>query len=87
MNWLMLSCRKASELVEKKLHFGLSSKEKFQLFLHLSMCDACKAYQKQTILLDKLLTKQSDSQNVKSTIEKPLPEEVKSKIINELEKL
>ena len=82
----MLSCRKASELVEKKLHFGLSSSEKFQLLLHLSMCDACKAYQKQTILLDILLTKQSDDHGIESKIDKPMPPEVKSKIINELEK-
>ncbi len=55
MNILMLSCRKATELIEKKALIGLSRREKIQLSLHKSMCDACTAYEKQSKLLDEFL--------------------------------
>ena len=55
MNWLMLSCIKSTELMEKESIVGLSRKEKLQLRLHTSMCDGCRAYQKQSALIDKLL--------------------------------
>lgn len=57
MQWLMLSCRKATELIEKKLLVKLSSREKIQLKLHKSFCDACTAYEKQSKLIEKLLSK------------------------------
>lgn len=55
MNWMMLSCKKATELIEKKSLFDLSAKEKIMLKLHTSMCDGCYAYQKQSKLIDELL--------------------------------
>lgn len=57
MHILMLSCRKATGLIEKRSLVGLSWKEKVQLRLHKSMCDACTAYEKQSRLLDKFLHK------------------------------
>lgn len=53
MNVLLLSCIKATELIEKKLHFKLSVKESLQLKLHKSMCKACTSYEKHSILIDK----------------------------------
>jgi hypothetical protein len=53
MNMLFLSCLKASELIEKKIHFRLSFMEKIRLSVHKSMCDACTRYEKQSILLEK----------------------------------
>ena len=53
MNRLFLSCLKATELIEKSLHFRLSAKEKLQLKMHKMMCDACSMYEKQSIFLDK----------------------------------
>ena len=63
MNILMLSCKKASGLIEKKLHFSLSPMQKIQLIMHTSMCDTCKKFQKQTLELDSILKEhiQSDS--------------------------
>jgi hypothetical protein len=55
MNWLMLSCKKATELMEKQSLIGLSKKEILRLRLHTTMCDGCKAYQEQSILIDNLL--------------------------------
>jgi hypothetical protein len=55
MNWFMLSCKKATELIEKQSLVGLVRKEKVLLRLHTSMCNGCTAYQKQSILIDKFL--------------------------------
>jgi anti-sigma factor RsiW len=57
MNVLMLSCRKASELIDKRSLAKLSTKEKVMLHMHTSMCDACAAYQKQSRAIDGLLHK------------------------------
>jgi hypothetical protein len=51
----MLSCREASELIDKKLLFRLSFKEKIQLRMHTSVCKACSRYQKQSQKLDHLI--------------------------------
>ena len=53
MHTLFLSCLKATELIEKKLHFRLSGREKLQLKMHKMMCDACSSYEKQSIFLEK----------------------------------
>ena len=76
MNILFLSCLKASELIEKKIHFRLSLTEKIRLSIHKSMCDACTRYEKQSLFLEKGI---SSSQKV-STPETDL-EELK-RIIN-----
>jgi hypothetical protein len=53
MNIFFLSCLKASELIEKKIHFKLSITENIRLKIHKSMCDACTRYEKQSIFLEK----------------------------------
>lgn len=56
MHILFLSCLKATELIEKKLYFKLSFKEKLQLKAHKAMCDACSNFEKQSYLMDKALS-------------------------------
>ena len=53
MHILFLSCLKATELIEKKLHFKLSVQEKLQLKVHKMMCSACTNYEKQNVLIEK----------------------------------
>ncbi len=53
----MLSCRKATMLIEKKLLVKLTFKEKVQLTMHKTMCDACTAYEQQSKELDNILHK------------------------------
>jgi hypothetical protein len=53
---LLLSCLKATELIEKKLHFKLSVKERIQLKMHKMMCSACSNYEKQSIFIEKGLS-------------------------------
>ena len=57
MHWMFLSCLKATELIEKKLSFRLSGKEKLQLILHKAMCDACTRYEKQSRFIDQAISK------------------------------
>jgi hypothetical protein len=55
MHMLFLSCMRATELIEKKIHFKLSFKDKFQLKMHKSMCNACSLYEKQSDVLNEAL--------------------------------
>ncbi|HEX4375286.1 MAG TPA: hypothetical protein VHZ50_18415 [Puia sp.] len=52
---ILLSCRTATRLIEKKLHTKLSRKESVQLKWHKSVCEACTLYEKQIVFLDKIL--------------------------------
>lgn len=58
MTHLMYSCRKATELLDKKCFERLNSLEQIKLFMHTRMCDACKAYEKQTTLVHKALRRE-----------------------------
>lgn len=58
MGFLMLSCKKATELIEKRQVKPLSAIEKIQLDAHLSMCKACHAYEDQSVQIDQLWEKQ-----------------------------
>jgi hypothetical protein len=60
MNVFFLSCLKASQLMEKKLHFRLNGIEKLQLRMHTMMCDACPRYEKQTGFIEKGIAKNRD---------------------------
>jgi len=48
---------KATEMIEKKLHFHLSFLEKLQLKAHQMMCEACTRYEIQSQLIDKSLSR------------------------------
>lgn len=86
MNILMLSCKKAAGLIEKKLHFPLNPIEKIQLFVHTSMCDVCKKHQKQSLKLDSILKAhiKFDSQSKFSSSEK-LSDGFKNQVIRKIE--
>ncbi len=66
MQLIMLSCKKATELIEKKLLTKLSLREKVQLTMHKSLCDACTAYEKQGKIIDDLLSKHIHSDGIES---------------------
>ena len=52
---MMISCKKAGSLVEKKLAGEISFKERLQLMFHVNMCEACRQYEKQSTLIQKTL--------------------------------
>ena len=78
----MLSCKKATELIEKKYVLALSLKEKVQLYMHKSMCDACTAYEKQSKKIDELLHNHIHSDPDRGEVIHN--NELKKKIISEL---
>lgn len=83
MNILMLSCKKASDLIDKKSAVKLSMKENVMLHMHTAMCDGCKAYQKQSRILDELLSKHiytTDETQVPQIINNKLKQQIISKI-------
>ena len=69
MHILFLSCLKATELIEKKLHFKLSGKEKLQLKVHKMMCSACTNYEKQNVLIEKSFENQEQIGDPKINLE------------------
>ena len=79
MKKIMLSCDKATELVEKKIHFKLSLKEKVQLAMHLAFCKPCSNYKKQSYIIEKIVPNIRFKEIPKEDL-KPLKEEIIKKI-------
>lgn len=83
MNAIMLSCRKATEFVEKKRHCRLAKMERVRLKMHLSICKDCSNYAKQTGFIDRLLNghQKFSSANVDtSSLEKRIITDIQSKL-------
>lgn len=55
MNTLMLSCRKATLLMERRTVVPLNTMDRMQLWMHLRVCDGCRAFEKQSKAIDALL--------------------------------
>lgn len=84
-NPFVVSCEKSSFLIEKKLAGALSMKERSQLFIHKLICDACRKYEKQSLLLDTLLRKKIAGNDTASTqIDKTRVEKLKLTILDKL---
>jgi hypothetical protein len=57
MNAMLLSCVKATELMEMKEHVPLGLLKTIQLHMHTAMCSGCRNYMKQSQLIDELIEK------------------------------
>ena len=57
MNAMMLSCVKATELMEMKENVPLGLLKTMQLHMHTAMCSGCRNYMKQSRLINALLQK------------------------------
>lgn len=55
MNWLFFSCQHATEFVEKREFVSLSLMEKIRFKGHVTMCKACRSYERQSALLEKMI--------------------------------
>ena len=85
MNFLFLSCKKASELIEKKAEEKLSAIEEMQLSVHLSMCKACSSWKTQSKKLDQILKKRLKQKEIEYS--SSLSDEHKKQIISQLNQL
>ncbi len=75
------SCKKATEMVEKKGVVGLTFGEKLKLKLHLSICNACKSYKKQSEIIDTFFENTTDLEDKIPVVEN---NKLKSSIISKL---
>lgn len=50
-----VSCQKATELMERREFRALVVGERVGLWFHMRICTACKAYEHQSEMLDRLL--------------------------------
>jgi hypothetical protein len=80
---LMISCKHATELIEKNQEEQLSVREKIQLRFHNFLCKVCAIYEKQSIMLSKLLS-QTTMKNINDVKENDL-KNLKEKIILSLD--
>lgn len=83
MNILVLSCKKATELIEKRSMTKLNILDRIQLKIHLSMCKACNQYSKQSEFIDLAINKAINNKAMKTEESTSV---LKSKIIDDLKK-
>ncbi|WP_199880219.1 hypothetical protein [Flammeovirga pacifica] len=78
----MITCKKASELIDKEAEVGISMGEKVQLSFHTFICKACKQYRIMSDqlgnTLQKFITKNHENAS--------LSEEKKADIIKNINK-
>lgn len=55
IHFLLLPCSQTTLFIEMQQSGQLSSIQKLRLKLHLAICKLCKAYQKKSIRMDKVL--------------------------------
>lgn len=69
---LRVSCQKATELTERREFRALGAGERAGLWLHMRICNACKAYERQSEMLDRLMeqraTKAEDTKALEARI-------------------
>ena len=69
MHILILSCKKAAELIDKKTVVQLSRKEKLQLQMHIAICEGCEVYQKQSKIIGELISKHFGENQIEKVTE------------------
>lgn len=79
-----LSCRAATELMERKLREELSRSERLKLNVHTLICSACRHYEKQTQLIEHLF-RAKERAAIETRIEAQI-ELLEEKILEELRK-
>ncbi len=88
---LMISCNKATELVEKRTAVGINPIELLQLRFHNLICKGCKIYENQSKLIDEFIKQKLDLNtnikelpNTNDLISTITNEKLKEKILNNL---
>ncbi|HEY4288193.1 MAG TPA: hypothetical protein VGN00_13905 [Puia sp.] len=52
---IIYNCRHATYLIEKRQHTPLTLKERLQLVIHLSGCSVCRLFQRQSLMINRLI--------------------------------
>jgi len=77
---LMITCKEATMLSVQKSEINLSFSDRMRLFIHLLVCQYCRLFDKQSKLIDKLISNWKadktlsdiDKNQIQSIIEKEL---------------
>ena len=83
MDKMVNSCKKTTELIDKKFLTSLSIKEKIQLYFHKSMCKTCSSYEHQSKFIDNAVSRLFRG---KPKIDNTISRERKQKIIDKINK-
>ncbi len=78
---LLLSCKEASELIDRQDEHAFSMGDKIRLRAHLLACGLCRRYDRQSAKLDQLLHSRAkglkldpeSTQNFKSKLKQEIP--------------
>lgn len=62
-NILMISCQKATKLIELNAHKKPNTTQHIQLFIHTKLCKACNQYKTQSHFINELLHKDGQIEN------------------------
>lgn len=89
MQLFLLSCQKATLLMEKKLSTGhITYYQKWQLQFHTKICESCRRFAKQSQAIEEAFRKKlenEDSTGLGGTDEMPyLTPEMRDKLLNRL---
>lgn len=82
---MMISCKRATELVEIQFEKKLSFKQRFQLKLHLILCKVCDIYANQSTKLNQMILKFVGNKTV--IITPTDTQKLKNEIVEKLEKI
>jgi len=63
-NGLLISCKRATELIELREVDSIGFLQKIKLKFHLMMCSVCKTYEEQSILITEAFKKKSQSSSL-----------------------
>ncbi|MCB0770172.1 MAG: hypothetical protein KDC00_07180 [Flavobacteriales bacterium] len=60
MRILLLSCKKAAAMIDRRGVAGLNGVQRVQLWVHLSICQGCKSFEHQSDAIDRILEHERD---------------------------
>lgn len=84
MTKMLLSCKEATCLIEKKSVFSLTFKEKCRLYLHVKMCVVCNIYRHQSKTIERALAKWIALEGAAGDL---LPPNTKERIIKKIKEV
>jgi hypothetical protein len=81
------NCHKATFLTEKKKLSGINPLQQVELRMHLAGCSICRLYERQSLIIDRLL-KQAPSENVlqDTRVNEEFKKALHEKIVQQLKK-
>ena len=79
----MLSCKGASQLISQSIDRALTRRERLSLGLHLLICDVCRRFSRQLLVLTAAVKRLRD--NTEADTEIQMPPETKQRIADAIE--